>query len=1361
MAQLDINVKATGIEKTTRDIKSLDSTLNTTEKTASSFNKTLVAIAGATATIVTLKQLTDVATATGKAFLNTAVQFEKYNATLKTLEGNSKKAQESFKWVQDFAKSTPFNIDKVTESFIKMRSYGLDPTNGLLKTLGDTASAMGKDVIQAVEAMADAVTGENERLKEFGIKASVEGEKIKYNWTNSSNEMRHIVIDNNAKVIQSTLEAIFNSKYEGAMKDQSKTWAGMVANMEDNWTNFKAEIMEGGLFNYLKAVLGVVANELETAFGNGKKTATEWANSLIDGIKSTLVALGSFYDTMEGLIDLVSVVKNTFMLGFVGIQQGFNIVADGIVNTFENIIDSITSKINFLIEGVNYLGADLKLIAKSDLGGDRILSRQQYLSMEIAKYTKQLNDSIKDLSTSGGAEGKVTEFLSKVDNALKGIKATSEDIAKKDFGLAGQGDKLASTTKAIKEQTQAIKEQVDMLSTSEIVEYFEILGDTQNAWLVKEAEFYNKWAEIAGENYPKLIEQAKKEYFDKFKEEQEKLTEPFDFSISFDGMDSSISKVVQSMEHLSEAQEKYNKYVKENAKDEKALAQAKEKHNNNMIVGYSNIAGAMAGLFEQGSKEAEAFQRVQAALAMVAGVTAILEQGKGDPYTAFGRMAAMAATVASLLANAKIAFGGIGGSKTTTTSDAISAMAANEGTGSVLGDVTAQSKSITNSLEILEDFAQPQFAVLNSMNKYLEAITNALGGVSSLLIRQGGFAFGEGFEAKKFADKGLGIDFQKNLDKLAKADIVGNMLNKLVGNTGAADKLTGAIISGIFGKTSVSQALTDSGIYFADTLLSTATEEILGQAYKKIATISIKKSWFSKSRNTVIQTYFNALDEETNRQFSLVLSNIYGAVLTAGDALDANSDELINQLDNFVVSIGKISLKGKSGDEIQKTLEAVFGRVADDLAKTVFPPLVEFQKIGEGMFETLTRVATGMEEAEYYIDRLGNKFEEVAYTSIGNKQGNVGFEALIQSITNFETALYPANNNLLEMIQSLESTAEELYSTYIALDELRDRLVYLGQSAEGISSSMIYGAGSLDELSKGFSDYFENFLTEEQRLIFDTKQLGRAFEDLGISIPATKDEFSALLGSIDLTSDSGQELYGRLISLSGAFSDVADGFEQVFAVFADFGDRTRQTLTNIRSSRSTTSQLTEFNRLVYEFEASKQSGDLTAMKSTYDSILGLASQLGTQTKYSSSVQSFLQGNLDYFDTLNNSINVSIVSGLETLETLSSDQIKSLLNFASNSTVLTGFATGGYTGDGGKYDVAGVVHKGEYVVNQEQLRNVGGVANLEAMISGQSANYVTSAIMSQFTQMKDDMSNLLKYFKSVTNNGQQMKVNLLS
>src|SRR5699024_10096330 len=39
--------------------------------------------------------------------------------------------------------------------------------------------------------------------------------------------------------------------------------------------------------------------------------------------------------------------------------------------------------------------------------------------------------------------------------------------------------------------------------------------------------------------------------------------------------------------------------------------------------------------------------------------------------------------------------------------------------------------------------------------------------------------------------------------------------------------------------------------------------------------------------------------------------------------------------------------------------------------------------------------------------------------------------------------------------------------------------------------------------------------------------------------------------------------------------------------------------------------------------------------------------------------------------------------------------------------IAGFADGGYTGHGGKYDPAGIVHKGEGVLTQEEIRALGG------------------------------------------------------
>lgn len=62
----------------------------------------------------------------------------------------------------------------------------------------------------------------------------------------------------------------------------------------------------------------------------------------------------------------------------------------------------------------------------------------------------------------------------------------------------------------------------------------------------------------------------------------------------------------------------------------------------------------------------------------------------------------------------------------------------------------------------------------------------------------------------------------------------------------------------------------------------------------------------------------------------------------------------------------------------------------------------------------------------------------------------------------------------------------------------------------------------------------------------------------------------------------------------------------------------------------------------------------------------------------------------------------------------------------------GFAEGGYTGPGGKYEPAGVVHKGEVVWSQADIRRFGGVSAVEALRTG-NVTPITSARMTGGSQ----------------------------
>ncbi|KUQ12975.1 phage tail length tape measure family protein [Klebsiella aerogenes] len=61
-------------------------------------------------------------------------------------------------------------------------------------------------------------------------------------------------------------------------------------------------------------------------------------------------------------------------------------------------------------------------------------------------------------------------------------------------------------------------------------------------------------------------------------------------------------------------------------------------------------------------------------------------------------------------------------------------------------------------------------------------------------------------------------------------------------------------------------------------------------------------------------------------------------------------------------------------------------------------------------------------------------------------------------------------------------------------------------------------------------------------------------------------------------------------------------------------------------------------------------------------------------------------------------------------------LMSTITSSITSAAAVGFSSGGYTGPGGKYQPAGVVHKGEYVFDQESTNRI-GVSQLEALRNG--------------------------------------------
>ena len=248
-----------------------------------------------------------------RAFVDTAAQFEKFEMVLETIEGSSEKARQSMQWVSDFAAKTPYELAEVNDAFVKLRAYGMDPTSGLMRTLGDTSSAMGKPIMQAVEAIADAVTGENERLKEFGVKARALGEKIVYEYSVDGQTQTASADKSDRAAIESTLSGIFDSKFAGAMEKQTQTFDGMISNLMDQWTRFQQMVMASGVFDWMKERLGRFLDKLDRMAENGRlqEMADGFGQRLIDAFEWLEGAAKFVWPILRGIGETLAGIAQT------------------------------------------------------------------------------------------------------------------------------------------------------------------------------------------------------------------------------------------------------------------------------------------------------------------------------------------------------------------------------------------------------------------------------------------------------------------------------------------------------------------------------------------------------------------------------------------------------------------------------------------------------------------------------------------------------------------------------------------------------------------------------------------------------------------------------------------------------------------------------------------------------------------------------------------------------------------------------------------------------------------------------------------------------------------------------------------
>lgn len=273
-----------------------------------------------------------------KASIDGASSMEQFRNTLETVLKDPNKARKKLAWANRFANKTPFESQEVVEGMTKLQSYGIEGDRILkttnrtyLEMIGDMASGMGKSFDQAIEAVADARTGELERLKEFGITKNMIADFGKSKGLEIFNNKGQI---KDMELFNKTLFEMMDSRFGGAMEKQAKTFKGGLSTISGAFksglatlagVNEFGDIVENSPFQILKDKVIIPFSELLVKLQEDG-TFTKWAENLAS-VFQKLISWGEkiikfIVDWKELLIPLISALAGLFIINKVVVLIG-------------------------------------------------------------------------------------------------------------------------------------------------------------------------------------------------------------------------------------------------------------------------------------------------------------------------------------------------------------------------------------------------------------------------------------------------------------------------------------------------------------------------------------------------------------------------------------------------------------------------------------------------------------------------------------------------------------------------------------------------------------------------------------------------------------------------------------------------------------------------------------------------------------------------------------------------------------------------------------------------------------------------------------------------------------------------------
>nr|WP_251080778.1 tape measure protein [Motilimonas cestriensis] len=411
--------------------------------------------------------------------LNTGGKFEKLDMQMRALMGGIEQGEQASQWVQQFAKNTPYQLDGVTNAFVKLKAFGMDPMDGSMQAIADQVAQLGGDqqmlegsVLAVGQAWAkQKLQGEEIlQLVERGIpvwdllekatgKNTLELQKL-----SSAGQLGRKEI---ALLVQEMGKAS-----AGSAAAMMTTWNGMVSNLQDNLDKVKNTIANAGLLDTFKGELNAINTAIDEMAADG--SLQQYAKEISDAIISTLSALktglATVWEWREAIGNLALLVGGLKLASmFSGFKASAVVAAEALSNFRLQMVATQTTANAMGTTGAASMGrlataTSTFLGLLGPLAAGTVIAYQgiDALTRAAIDYDKSINDAAESLKNQRIQQGQfsqqLTELSGKLGIQIKDMEHLERLVANGTLAWDKQTDTLYNVAKALAEKKAAAEQ---------------------------------------------------------------------------------------------------------------------------------------------------------------------------------------------------------------------------------------------------------------------------------------------------------------------------------------------------------------------------------------------------------------------------------------------------------------------------------------------------------------------------------------------------------------------------------------------------------------------------------------------------------------------------------------------------------------------------------------------------------------------------------------------------------------------------------------------------------------------------------------------------------------------------------------